>query len=111
MVQSDLMAGIILHALILKYGEARFMRKAYVCDDNGVQMINDEGYSTITATFVTRPKNCRYAVVVNDKDVVLLVDMYALITADSHVTLQHSEVSTHTFTTVEAAIMYAVTTY
>jgi len=103
--------NVILHVLQVKYGEARFLRKAYVCQDGGVQMVNDEGYSTVTATFVTRPKNCRYAVLVDEKGTVLLVDMYDLTTVGSHTTLQHREVSTHKFATVDAAIMYAVATY
>ena len=110
-IHNTLRDNAILQALQVTYGEARFKRKAYVCEGGEVNMTNDEGYSTVTSVFVARPKNCRYSVLVDETGAVLLVDMYDLTTVGAHTTLQHREVSTHKFATVDAAIMYAVTTY
>jgi hypothetical protein len=93
------------------YGEQRYKRKAYICVGGEVKMINDDGYTTMTAAFVNRPRDCRYCVVVEPGGKVLLVDMFDLKAHVSNTTLTHKEEETQIFPTVDAAIMCAITTY
>jgi hypothetical protein len=97
--------------LAREYGEQRYKRKAYICIGGEVKMVTDEGYTTMTAAFINRPRDCRYCVVVEPGGKVLLVDMFNLKVHGSNTTLIHKEEETQVFPTVDAAIMCAITTY
>ena len=88
-----------------------YKRAAYICTGGEVKEIHDEGYGTISAVFVARPKNCQYAVVVGADETVYLVDMFELEVCAPSFRLDYKPERTHTFPSVEAAIMYAVATY
>ena len=95
----------------LKYGDAMYKRAAYICDGGEVKQVHDEGYATVTAAFIARPKNCQYCVLLDTEGKVLLIDMFDLQTNSTHTTLEHKREKTQVFPTIDAAIMYAVTTY
>lgn len=97
--------------LAMAYGSQLYRRAAYICEGCEVKRVHDEGYTTVASTFISRPKGCQYAVLTDTAGKVLLVDMFDLQTQGRHTKLAHKEESTPTFPTVEAAIMYAVTTY
>ena len=88
-----------------------YKRAAYICTGGEVKETHDEGYGTISGVFIARPKNCQYAVVVGADDLVYLVDMFELEVCASSFRLDYKPERTHTFPSVEAAIMYAVATY
>lgn len=88
-----------------------YKRAAYICTGGEVKEIHDEGYGTISAVFVARPKNCQYAVVVGADETVYLVDMFDLMIHTPGSTMAHKPDTTLTFPSVEVAIMYALATY
>lgn len=95
----------------MKYGDMKYKRAAYICEGGEVKQVHDEGYSTVAAAFVARPRGCQYAVLIGTTGTIMLVDMFDLQTRGVGAMIEHKEDDTPTFPTVEAAIMYAVTTY
>jgi len=92
------------------YGMTLFKRRAYICEGSEVRIVNDEGYMTITSAFIARPKGCQYCVLVNANEEVILVNMFDLWVSNNKAEVEFKPESTPSFPTVEAAIMYAVTT-
>lgn len=93
----------------LREQDVRFRRVAYVCKGGEIKYTNDLGFSTLTSAFINRPSNCQYCVMVDSKDNALLIDMLDLTNIPTNI-LTHKEDSTHVFPTVDAAIMYAIST-
>lgn len=87
----------------------KLRRKAYVCDGGQVQHVNDLGFGTITDAFIARPKGCKYCVFETLDNKALLVDMFELTQSGNQLDLTAKEGTTHTFDSVDAAIMYALT--
>lgn len=86
-----------------------FRRVAYVCKGGEIKYTHDLGFSTLTAAFISRPSNCQYCVMVDSKGNALLIDMLDLTNIPTNI-LTYKEDSTHVFSTVDAAIMYAIST-
>ena len=99
----------MLMAIEHKMIGVKLRRKAYVCDGGQVQHVNDLGFGTITDAFIARPKDCKYCVFETLDNKALLVDMFELTQSGNQIELMAKEGTTHTFSSVDAAIMYALT--
>lgn len=99
----------MLMAIEHKMIGVKLRRKAYVCDGGQVQHVNDLGFGTITDAFIARPKDCKYCVFETLDNKAMLVDMFELTHSGNLLDLIVKEGTTHTFDSVDAAIMYALT--
>lgn len=96
--------------LEVTYESMRIRRRAYICDGGEVMMMHDEGYTSITDAFVSRPANCKYCVFEKSDGGAILINMFELML--SNVNARELTVKPNTdmqFPSVDAAIMYALT--
>lgn len=100
---------IVLMAIEDNMVGVKLRRKAYVCNGGQVQHINDLGFGTVTDAFIARPQDCKYCVFETLDNKALLVDMFELTNSGNPLQLTVKEGTTHTFDSVDAAIMYALT--
>lgn len=99
-----------LGILEVTYASMRVRRRAYVCTGGEVMTMNDEGYTSITDAFVSRPANCKYCVFEKSDGGAILINMFELMLSNAHARELTVKPNTDMqFPSVDAAIMYALT--
>lgn len=99
-----------LGILEVTYASMRIRRRAYVCTGGEVMTMNDEGYTSITDAFVSRPANCKYCVFEKSDGGAILINMFELMLSNAHARELTVKPNTDMqFPSVDAAIMYALT--
>lgn len=88
----------------------RLKRRAYICEGGSVKFVGDLGCSGITDAFIARPPECRYCVF-ETPDGALVVDMWELENSGNPTELVPRQGTTRLVGSVEAAILFAVSTY